>query len=57
MLYVYGGWAGLVGKRGNPPSHIPSEGEGMFEEMGRGEHVKHACWHVLRVWWMGWVGG
>ena len=36
MLYVYGEWAGLVGRRGNPLSRIPSEGGGTFEEMGRG---------------------
>ena len=59
MLYVYGGWAGLVGKRGNPPSHIPSEGRGTFEEMDRGQTRKtrqQACFMCMADglgWWVG----
>ena len=32
---------------------------GRWDGQGEGgrEHVKHACWCVLHVWWMGWVGG
>ncbi len=56
---MYGGWAGLVGKRGNPLSRILSKGGGMFEEMGRGGTRKtrqQACFMCMvdgLGWWVG----